>query len=77
MITQKMIDRAKNNIVVRIMFFGPYKIKYECVGAISKIDSKKVQVIFNALHGDAIDYADILRKDIIMIERVKKIKVFM
>ena len=75
MITQAIIDKSKKNIIVRVIF-NHKKIEHECVGVISKIDSKKVQIIFNALRGIAIDYIDIPRKSVTDVQKVYEVKLY-
>ena len=75
MITQKMIDRAKNNIMVHIVF-NVNKKACECVGAIVKISDTEVRVSFNTIDDMVRDSITIQRTDILSIEKAKKIKIF-
>lgn len=76
MITQKMIDNAKNNIFVHVVFQRDDMKEYECIGVIIKSSDYNVHIAFNTISDIVKDSIVIPKIDIISIEKIKKPKVF-
>lgn len=73
---KKILDENNpENTIVRVIFFGSDKNKYECVGVLTKDEENLIRVAFNAKDNVVVDYLDIKRKDIVKIEVLNSSKI--
>lgn len=68
-------ENDSENTIIKVVFFGSDKKKYECVGVLMKDEKNLIKVAFNAIGGVVVDYLDIKRKDIIKIKILDSSKI--
>lgn len=73
---KKLLDKNNpENTIVKVVFLGSDKRKYECVGVLTKDEENLIRVAFNAKDDVVVDYLDIKKSDIVNIKILNSSKI--